>query len=53
MPSEGIPINKSIITWARKRAGFSLGDAAAKFAAIEDWEAGNALPSYSSARKDG
>ncbi len=46
MPSEGIPVNKNIITWARERAGFSLVDAAVKFAHIEKWETGNALPSY-------
>jgi transcriptional regulator with XRE-family HTH domain len=47
MPSEGIPVNKKIITWARHRAGFSLADAAAKFSHIEDWEAvGGGYPSY-------
>lgn len=44
---EGIPINKEIITWARKRAGLSLAEAAGKFAHIEEWETpGGALPSY-------
>jgi len=34
MPKEGIPVNKNIITWARKRAGLSLAEAAEKFARI-------------------
>lgn len=46
MAKEGIPINKELIAWARKRAGLSLSDAAEKFAHIESWEAGASLPSY-------
>lgn len=47
MPSESIPVNKNIITWARKRAGFSLVDAAARFPHIEDWETvDGGYPSY-------
>jgi Zn-dependent peptidase ImmA (M78 family) len=46
MAKEGIPINKELIVWARTRAGFSLSDAVEKFAHIEEWEAGTALPSY-------
>ena len=46
MAKEGIPINKELIVWARKRAGLSLPDAAEKFAHIEAWEDGTALPSY-------
>jgi Zn-dependent peptidase ImmA (M78 family) len=46
MASEGIPVNKDIITWARKRAGLELEEAAAKFAKISAWEAGIAFPTY-------
>jgi Zn-dependent peptidase ImmA (M78 family) len=47
MPKEGIPVNKDIITWARKRAGLSLAEAAEKFARIEEWETPDgAFPSY-------
>lgn len=46
MAKEGIPINKELIVWARKRAGIGLSDAAKKFAHIEAWEAGTVLPSY-------
>jgi Zn-dependent peptidase ImmA (M78 family) len=46
MPSEGIPVNKDVIIWARQRAGLSPDEAAQKFAKIAAWEAGTALPSY-------
>ncbi len=46
MFSEGIPVNKDVITWARKRAGLSEKEAAQKFPKIAAWEAGTALPSY-------
>lgn len=46
MPNEGIPANKDVIAWARKRAGFSQEEAAQRFAKIVAWEAGTALPSY-------
>jgi Zn-dependent peptidase ImmA (M78 family) len=46
MPSEGIPVNKDVIAWARRRAGLSQEEAAQKFAKIAAWEAGTALPSY-------
>src|SRR5262249_9468061 len=46
MASKGMPVNKDLIVWARKRAGLSLAEAAEKFAHIAAWEAGNALPSY-------
>ena len=46
MPRGGIPVNKDLIAWARKRAGMTLADATEKFAQIAAWEAGNALPSY-------
>jgi Zn-dependent peptidase ImmA (M78 family)/transcriptional regulator with XRE-family HTH domain len=46
MAREGMPVNKELIAWARKRAGFTLDEAAEKFASIASWEAGEALPSY-------
>jgi transcriptional regulator with XRE-family HTH domain len=46
MPREGIPVNKDLIAWARKRSGLTLAEAAEKFAQIAAWEAGEALPSY-------
>jgi Zn-dependent peptidase ImmA (M78 family) len=46
MASEGIPVNKELISWARKRAGLTLAEAAEKFAQIAAWEDGTSLPSY-------
>src|SRR5271166_5839616 len=46
MPSKGIPVNKDVIAWARKRAGLSQKEAAQKFAKIAAWEAGTAPPTY-------
>lgn len=46
MPREQIPVNPALITWARKRAGFSPDDAAATFKKIAAWEAGEAFPTY-------
>jgi Zn-dependent peptidase ImmA (M78 family) len=46
MPSEGIAVNKELITWARKRAGLTIEEASQKFAHIAAWEAGEALPTY-------
>jgi transcriptional regulator with XRE-family HTH domain len=46
MASEGIPINKDMVAWARKRAGLTIEDAAEKFPHIAAWETGDALPTY-------
>ena len=46
MASEGIPVNKEMVAWARKRAGLTIDDAAQKFPHIAAWEAGDALPTY-------
>lgn len=46
MPRQGIPVNKDVIAWARRRSGLSQAEAAQKFAKIAAWEAGAALPSY-------
>ena len=43
---EEIPINRQIVVWARKRAGFNEQEAAKKFPKITAWEAGTSLPSY-------
>lgn len=44
--AEGIPINKDLVAWARKRAGISVQEATEKFKHIRAWESGEALPSY-------
>jgi Zn-dependent peptidase ImmA (M78 family) len=46
MANEGIPVNKEILEWARKRAGFTLAEAALKFKRYAEWESGAALPTY-------
>lgn len=46
MANEGIPVSRSVITWARTRAGLGLEEAAEKFAKIAAWEAGEVLPTY-------
>lgn len=46
MPSEKIPINPALVQWARKRAGFTIQEAAQKFTHIEAWEAGEDFPTY-------
>lgn len=44
--SEGIAINRALVTWARERAGLTLDEAAQKFRHIAAWEDGSALPTY-------
>jgi Zn-dependent peptidase ImmA (M78 family)/transcriptional regulator with XRE-family HTH domain len=46
MANEGIPVNKDVVAWARKRAGLTIDDATQKFPHIAAWEAGEALPTY-------
>ncbi|MGO9262599.1 MAG: helix-turn-helix domain-containing protein, partial [Bryobacteraceae bacterium] len=46
MPREKIPINPTLVEWARKRAGFTIQEAAEKFSRIAAWEAGEAFPTY-------
>jgi transcriptional regulator with XRE-family HTH domain len=46
MPREQIPINRRLVTWARKRAGFTIEEATEKFSRIAAWEAGDAFPTY-------
>lgn len=44
--SDAMPITPELVTWARERAGFSLGAATLDFRLIAEWEAGIAFPSY-------
>jgi Zn-dependent peptidase ImmA (M78 family) len=46
MPREKIPVNPALVQWARKRAGFTVQEAAEKFLHIEAWEAGDDFPTY-------
>ncbi len=46
MPREQMPVTRSVITWARERAGFSVEEATENFAKIAAWEAGEAFPTY-------
>jgi Zn-dependent peptidase ImmA (M78 family) len=46
MPREKIPVNPALVEWARKRAGFTVQEAAEKFVHIEAWEAGDDFPTY-------
>jgi Zn-dependent peptidase ImmA (M78 family) len=41
-----MPVTPEVVTWARERAGISVDAAAADFRKIEEWEAGEAFPSY-------
>jgi Zn-dependent peptidase ImmA (M78 family)/transcriptional regulator with XRE-family HTH domain len=44
--SERLPINPTLLIWARERAGLSLHEASKKFRRIAEWEAGTASPTY-------
>jgi len=51
--SERIPVNPDILRWARETAGYSIEDVVDKIKrkhvtveVVQDWEAGNASPSY-------
>lgn len=46
MPREKLPVNPTLVEWARKRAGFTIQEAAQKFSHIEAWEAGEDFPTY-------
>ena len=46
MANAGIPVSRSVITWARTRAGLGVEEAAEKFTKIAAWEAGEAMPTY-------
>lgn len=46
MSLEPIPVTREIITWARKRADYSIEDAAEIFKKIGEWEEGVSYPSY-------
>jgi len=56
--SEPIPVNPEIMRWARETAGYSIEDVVDKIKrkhvtveVIQDWENGNASPSYSQLEK--
>jgi Zn-dependent peptidase ImmA (M78 family) len=44
--AEAMPITPAVVTWARKRAGFSIDAAISDFRKIVEWEAGETFPSY-------
>ena len=51
--SERIPVNPAVLRWARETAGYSIEDVVDKIKrkhvtveVVQDWEAGNASPSY-------
>lgn len=46
MAKEEIPVNKDLIAWARKRAGFTVEEASKKFSHIAAWEEGTSFPTY-------
>src|SRR5882724_6575289 len=41
-----LPITPALVTWARKRAGLSIDEAAKVFKKIQEWEDGQASPTY-------
>lgn len=47
MAREYLPINPRILQWARERSGFSYGELSKAFVKFEDWEKGDAMPTYS------
>ena len=56
--SESIPVNPDIMRWARETAGYSIEDVVDKIKrkrvtakVVQDWENGNASPSYSQLEK--
>lgn len=46
MATETMPITPAVVTWARKRAGFTIEVAERDFRKIAAWEAGDDAPSY-------
>lgn len=44
--SEQIPINPTLLIWARERAGMSREEAAQRFKKLAEWEAGKSSPTY-------
>ena len=46
MANDQIPITPALVTWARKRAGLSVTDAAQKFPRIKEWEKAASFPTY-------
>lgn len=44
---QGLPINPTVLRWARESAGYSLEQEIAEFSHYEEWENGQSFPSYS------
>jgi len=51
MATEGLPVTRQVVTWARERAGLTLDQARKDFPRIGEWEAGQALPTYPQVEK--
>jgi Zn-dependent peptidase ImmA (M78 family) len=46
MPNEQIPINPSLVSWARERVGLTIEEAGRTFHRIAEWETGESFPTY-------
>jgi Zn-dependent peptidase ImmA (M78 family)/transcriptional regulator with XRE-family HTH domain len=46
-----VPVQSSLLTWARERAGVSPEEVASRFPAIDDWEAGRKQPTLKQLEK--
>ena len=44
--AEQIPVTPELLSWARQRAGYSLGDLQQKFVKYQESEQGNSYPTY-------
>ena len=44
--AEQIPINPALLSWALERAGISVEEARRQFKRIDEWQAGDAFPTY-------
>lgn len=45
-PQDTMPVTREVITWARRRAGYTIVEAESDFAKIAEWEGGDSFPSY-------
>ena len=46
MPREHLPITPAVLRWARERARFAIDEMRPRFRGIEEWERGEASPTY-------
>src|SRR5829696_4530733 len=46
MPRDQFPVTRSVLEWARRRAGLTVADLSASFPNYADWEAGKGGPTY-------